>query len=133
MPPMERPFLIGIAGGSGSGKTTFARRLVDACARSGIAGRIFSLDNYYQPLGHMTLARRRSYNFDHPDAIDFALAAEHLKALLAGRPVRQPVYDFKLHTRKEATSLRRPSPLIVVEGLYALYPPEILVALGGPG
>jgi uridine kinase len=116
-----KPFIVGIAGGSGSGKTTFSRKVVEECRKVGISGTIFSLDNYYRPLQRLSLARRKAYNFDHPDAIDFALAYKHLCRLAAGQRVEQPVYDFKAYTRKKRTLPCAPAQLIVVEGLYALY------------
>ena len=119
-------FVIGIAGGSGSGKTTLARRLLETIRRSGIQGRLFSLDNYYKPLDQLSLAERKAFNFDHPDAIDFPLAVDHVQALCSGHSVRQPIYDFKLYTRSRKSILLKPAGLIVVEGLYALYPPELL-------
>ncbi|MDD5657091.1 MAG: uridine kinase [Elusimicrobia bacterium] len=119
-------FIVGIAGGSGSGKTTFSRRVVRECRKSGITGQIFSLDNYYRPLSHLKFEERKAYNFDHPEAIDFDLALEHLRQLRDGRGVNQPIYDFKTHTRRKATLPCFPAQLIVVEGLYALYPPELL-------
>ena len=117
---------MGIAGGSGSGKTTFSRRVVEECRKIGISGQIFSLDNYYRPLERLTLTQRKSYNFDHPDAIDFSLALKHVKDLRAGRPVELPVYDFKSYTRAKKTLRCDPTQLLVVEGLYALYPREFL-------
>ena len=125
-PIPEGRCIVAIAGGSGSGKTTFARKVLEASGRAGIAGQILSLDNYYRPLDHLGLAARRAYNFDHPDAIDFDLAHQQLKELREGHSVRQPLYDFKLHTRQRRTVPRKPTPLILVEGLYALYPPEFL-------
>ncbi len=117
----QRPFIVGIAGGSGSGKTTFSRKVVEECRKTGIRGTIFSLDNYYRPLERLSLAERKAYNFDHPDAIDFDLAYVHLQRLVAGGRIEQPVYDFKAYTRKKKTLPCDPAPLIVVEGLYALY------------
>ncbi len=118
-------FIIGIAGGSGSGKTTLAGKLVSQCAKIGISGQIFSLDNYYQPLDHLSFEERKNYNFDHPDAIDSALAARHLHDLVGGKTIQQPVYDFKQHTREKDCVACKPTQLIVVEGLYALYFPKI--------
>ena len=122
----QRPFLIGIAGGSGSGKTTFARKVIEAGERAGIEGAIFSLDHYYRPLSHLPLEERAAYNFDHPDALEIDLAVSHVRELLAGRSVKQPVYDFKTHTRRPKTTDFPPRRLIVVEGLYALYPEALL-------
>jgi uridine kinase len=122
----EMRFVVGIAGASGSGKTTLSRKMVSESAKIGIPGQIFSLDNYYKPLDHLSLEDRRSYNFDHPDAIDFAMAFEHLSRLCSGQAIEQPQYDFKLHTRMKTTIPCLPAKLIVVEGLYALYPKELL-------
>lgn len=125
-PGRKERFLIGIAGGSGSGKTTFAGRIISECRKAGINGQVFSLDNYYKPLSHLSLRKRKLYNFDHPNAIDSALAHQHIKKLLRGESVQQPVYDFKLHTRKKKSVTRHPARLIIVEGLYALHFPEFL-------
>ena len=122
----KRRFIVGVAGGSGSGKTTFARKVLEQSAAAGIPGLMFSLDNYYRPLGHLNLEERREYNFDHPHAIDFDLALEQLDRLRSGRAVEQPVYDFKAHTREAQPRAMAPAPLIVVEGLYALYQKEFL-------
>lgn len=119
-------FLVGIAGGSGSGKTTLARKMITECGKIGISGQILSLDNYYRPLDHLKFEERKAYNFDHPNAIDSALALRHIKALRAGRDIRQPIYDFKLHTREKGTVLCLPTKLIIVEGLYTLYFPKFL-------
>ena len=118
-------FIIGIAGGSGSGKTTLAGKLVTQCEKIGISGQIFSLDNYYQPLDHLSFEERKTYNFDHPDAIDSALAGKHLHDLIAGKAIAQPVYDFKQHTREKESVPHKPTQLIVVEGLYTLYFPKM--------
>ncbi|HAH32139.1 MAG TPA: uridine kinase [Elusimicrobia bacterium] len=119
-------FLVGIAGGSGSGKTTLAKKLIEECEKIGIGGQILSLDNYYRPLDHLKFEERKAYNFDHPNAIDSALALKHIKQLCSGKAVNQPIYDFKLHTREKETMLCRPTKLIIVEGLYALYFPKFL-------
>ncbi|HAF95856.1 MAG: hypothetical protein A2X34_08925 [Elusimicrobia bacterium GWC2_51_8] len=119
-------FLVGIAGGSGSGKTTLARKLIEECGKIGIIGQILSLDNYYRPLDHLKFEKRKTYNFDHPNAIDSTLALKHIKALRAGKSIRQPIYDFKLHTRGKEPIVCRPTKLIIVEGLYTLYFPKLL-------
>jgi uridine kinase len=118
--------VLGIAGGSGSGKTTLSQRLVAECAKRGIRGQILSLDNYYLPLDDLPLAERAKRNFDDPEALDFRLAAEHLRALKSGRAADIPVYDFKKHTRRKDKERREPTDLVVVEGIYALYPKELL-------
>ena len=119
-------FILGIAGGSGSGKTTLARKLIEECRKISIDGHLFSLDNYYQPLDHLSFEERKSYNFDHPDAIDSVLAAKHLADLCSGKTIHQPVYDFKQHTREKESTVCAPTQLIVVEGLYTLHFPRIL-------
>lgn len=122
----RRKFIMGVAGGSGSGKTTFARAVLEQSRTAGISGQMFSLDNYYRPLGHLSLKERKAYNFDHPHAIDFDLALEQLQRLRAGQSIQQPIYDFRAHTRKAESRLLEPTQIIIVEGLYALYPSEFL-------
>lgn len=122
----KRKFVMGVAGGSGSGKTTFARAVIEQSRAAGLTGQMFSLDNYYRPLGHLSFDERKAYNFDHPHAIDFELALEQLQKLRAGEAIEQPLYDFHTHTRRQETMRLEPAQVIVVEGLYALYPKEFL-------
>ena len=117
----KRCLVIGIAGGSGSGKTTFAKRLIRESRKMGIKACMFSLDNYYKSLDDKTFEERKKYNFDDPSAIDSELAAQQLLDLCEGRSIQQPAYDFKRHTREEKTTRVTPKDLIVVEGLYTLY------------
>lgn len=119
-------FLLGIAGGSGSGKTTLATKLIEECGKIGISGRIVSLDNYYRPLDHLKFEERKAYNFDHPNAIDSALAFRHIQTLCNGKAIKQPIYNFKEHTRAPETTPCAPTRLIIVEGLYTLYFPKFL-------
>ncbi len=118
--------VVGIAGGSGSGKTTLARMLIEQCGTLKIPGQIVSLDHYYKPLDHLSFDERKQRNFDHPEALDFELAVEQVRKLKAGKPVEQPIYDYALHTRKAETTRLKPCPLLVVEGIYALRPAELL-------
>lgn len=109
---------LGIAGGTGSGKTTVAREIV---ARVG-ADRVAYLDQdaYYHDLGHLSLEDRRQVNFDHPAAFDNDLLCAHIAALKHGREVQKPVYSYKESVRLEETIPVKPAKLIVVEGILAL-------------
>jgi len=128
---MKHPFLIGITGGSCSGKTAIARELSRRLA--GHATAVLSMDSYYIDLSHVPEAERALRNFDHPDAIDFPLLMDHLKHLLAGDEILVPAYDFTSHTRAprgEGHSLRLPAspgkrPVVILEGLHACYSEEI--------
>ncbi|MEZ5355975.1 MAG: uridine kinase [Bryobacteraceae bacterium] len=113
-----RPFLIGIAGPSGSGKTYLAKRLA---LTQPSAFSFLSLDNYYLPLDHLSPAERDAVNFDHPDAIDWPLAARHLEMLANGHPVQAPGYRFDLHTRGPAGEPIQPREHLLVEGILALH------------
>lgn len=115
--------IIGIAGGSGSGKTTFALRLQETLGRERCA--ILHQDAYYHDLSHAFDRDGGRVNFDHPDAIDFALLASHLAELAAGRPVEVPVYDYATHRRLNQTRPLAATPLLVVEGMLVLSQPGI--------
>ena len=109
--------VLGIAGGTGAGKTTIARRItegVDAVA-------VVPLDNYYRERSGVPLEERREINYDHPDAFDWPLVREQLSALCEGRPVEMPQYDFTVHDRTGETVHVEPGEVIVVEGILALY------------
>lgn len=112
--------LIAIAGGTGSGKSTLADAL--AAATGGVVIRI---DDYYRPLNHLTFEEREQVNFDAPDAIDHVLMTEHLTMLLGGQTIEKPVYDFTKHTRAVFGEEIAPCSTIIVEGLFALYWPEL--------
>lgn len=116
------PVVIGIAGASGSGKTTLAMEL----ARE-LAGIHFPLDNYYRDLSHLPLAQRALQNFDDPDLIESALLAEHVAALSQNRPIERTIYDFAEYIRiPEKTETVQARAFLLVEGLFALYYPELL-------
>ena len=108
------PLIIGVVGGSGSGKTTVARAIMAAVD---VEPAFLDQDGYYRALDHMTLDERRQVNFDHPDALDNELMASHLEELAAGRPIEKPTYDFANHTRAEATVTVAPSPVVIVDGI----------------
>jgi uridine kinase len=113
-----RPLVIGVAGGSGSGKTTVA----DAIVRRVGADRVLSIhqDRYYRDLSHLDEASRRRSNFDHPDAIEDDLLVSQLDRLAAGDPVKLPIYDFARHLRTGRTDDADPRPVILVEGILIL-------------
>lgn len=109
-----RPLLIGVVGGSGSGKTTVARTIYEFLGRDAA---FIDQDAYYRDLAHLALDERRLVNFDHPDAFDTDLMVEQLRRLLAWEPVRKPTYDFAAHTRAEATVEIQPRDVILVDGI----------------
>ena len=113
-----RPLTIGIAGGTASGKTTVARRLVERLAGTPIA--FLDQDAYYRDLAEVPLEERRSFNFDHPDAFDTDLMVAHLRELKAGRAVEKPVYSFTQHSRTADTVRVNPGDAIIVEGILVL-------------
>ena len=110
----ERPLCIGIAGGTGSGKSTVARKLAGA-----LPGRCAVIDHdaYYRDQGHLPAAARAEMNYDHPASLETTLLADHLLALRAGRAVEVPIYDFMTHTRRAETRRVEPAALVIVEGI----------------
>ena len=115
---MKSPMLIGIAGGTGSGKSTFADRLL-ALFPNEIT--VISYDNYYKPQDHLEFEERIKTNYDCPDALDTDLLVKHLRALQDGESVDIPNYDFKLHTRKREMTRLDPSPVIIVDGILTFH------------
>ena len=118
-----RPFLIGVAGGSSSGKTTAAERLAELAGEEHLA--LIKLDSYYVELGDRPLEERRGFNFDHPDAFDWPLLNDHLAALAAGAPVPVPVYDYVQYNRSGDVRVVRPASIVVVEGILVLWEPSL--------
>lgn len=112
------PLVLGIAGGSGSGKTTIARSLIEAIAAG--QGTLLEQDHYYRPQGHLPPEERERVNYDHPDALELELMCEHLEALRSGRAIDRPTYDFARHDRAEVPVKVVPTPVIVVEGILVL-------------
>jgi len=115
---MEDPVVIGIAGGSGSGKTTVLEQIIEAFGSERIA--VLDHDAYYRDLSHLPFEERTRFNFDHPDALETELMRTHLDQLLAGIPVEKPVYDYRMHTREEETETVMPRPVILLEGILVL-------------
>jgi uridine kinase len=112
---MSRPLIVGIAGGTGSGKSTVANKL----ASSMPVGRCVIIDHdaYYRDQAHLSLDDRAQQNYDHPAALETSLLVEHLIALRGGRAVDVPIYDFTQHTRRREVRHLDPAPVIIVEGI----------------
>ena len=121
--PLQRPFLIGVAGGTCSGKTTISEKLAELAGDENVS--LIKLDSYYVARTHQALEERALSNYDHPDAFDWALLNDHLAALSAGATVPVPVYDYALHTRSADVRMVRPSRIVVVEGILVLYDPPL--------
>lgn len=119
----QRPFVIGICGGTGSGKTTITDRLSRALSSSGVL--VLQQDHYYRDLSHLSPEERASQNFDHPSALDTPLFVEHVRLLREGKSVERPVYDFKQHRRTEKTTRLEPRPTILVEGILIFENPSL--------
>ncbi|MFN3202171.1 MAG: uridine kinase [Bradymonadia bacterium] len=114
---------LGIAGGTGSGKTTVARRIVDEIGHSRVA--YLDQDAYYKDLSHLALEDRREVNFDHPDAFDNALLGEHVRALKKGLAVEKPVYSYTESVRTGESHPVAPAALIIIEGILVLENAEL--------
>lgn len=112
---MRLPFVIGIAGGSGSGKTTVAQQILQRIGEERIA--FLQHDAYYKDLSHLPPKERARVNFDHPDSLETDLLIRHIRLLREGQAVQVPVYDFTTHTRLSQTITVEPRPLILVEGI----------------
>ncbi len=120
---MNKAIVIGIAGGSGSGKTLVSRNILEDLGSDKVV--ILEQDSYYKELTHLPFEERIKVNFDHPDAFDMELLISHLKALIAGQPIEQPLYDFKIHSRKKETRRIAGSLIIILEGILILDDPHL--------
>ncbi len=117
-----KPYIIGIAGGSGSGKSTFAKRLKEAFPHH-VA--LISCDNYYLPHDELCLEERAGLNYDAPEALEFDLMVRHLEALKNGQSALCPVYDFTRHTRSDAVTEIPPRPIILIDGILIFHDPAL--------
>ncbi len=120
---MGRGILIGIAGGSGSGKTLVAQTIFQELGSEKVV--IVEQDSYYKDLSHLPPEDRQKQNFDHPDAIDTDLLIEQVEDLLAGKQIEQPIYDFTTHTRRPETRRIGPHKIVVLEGILILDNPRL--------
>jgi uridine kinase len=118
-----KPFVIGIAGGTGSGKTTVARRIYESLHLDSAV--FLDQDSYYRDVGHLSLEERKKLNYDHPDAVDNELLAAHLETLIGRGGIEKPTYDFAAHTRAPGTVRVEPRDVILVEGILLFVEPRL--------
>jgi uridine kinase len=118
----NRPLFIGLAGGSGSGKTTIAEAVLER-----LDGKVALVqhDAYYRHVPELSYDERTKVNYDHPASLETELLVEHLLALRSGQPIERPVYDFAIHLRSDDTVRVEPAPVVVVEGILVLAEPEL--------
>lgn len=116
--------IIGISGGTGSGKTTIANRILESVSASEVV--FLQQDSYYRNINDLPLDYRNIANFDHPDALDNDLLVNHVRRLKAGEGVELPLYDFKTHTRLNETRHVEPKPIVIVEGILIFADPRLL-------
>jgi uridine kinase len=118
-----KPLIIGIAGGTGSGKSTVARNVAQALSTSSVA--FIDMDAYYRNFTHVPLEERRQINWDHPDAFDWELLLAQLEALVGDRAIDKPVYDFVTHTRSETTIRIPAADVVVIDGILLFVDPRV--------
>jgi uridine kinase len=116
--------IIGICGGTGSGKTTIARAIVGAVGAENVV--LVEQDSYYRNLADMPLDERHQANFDHPDSLDSDMLVNHILRLKQGLTVEMPLYDFKTHTRSDRIEMIEPKPVVIVEGILIFAEPRVL-------
>ncbi len=116
--------IIGICGGTGSGKTTIARSIVDTVGEDKVV--LIEQDSYYRNLADMPLDERHQANFDHPDSIDSEMLVNHIMRLKQGLTVEMPVYDMVTHTRSDRIEIIEPKPIVIIEGILIFSEPRVL-------
>jgi len=114
--------LVGVAGGTGSGKTTVSRKVAEDFQEEAL---IIEQDSYYKDISYLPFEERKNSNFDHPNAIDFKLLIQHIKELKKKKKVEKPIYDFTTHLRKEKFEILEPQKIVIVEGILIFAIPEL--------
>lgn len=122
-PPSHKPFVIGVAGGTGSGKTTVSRQIQAAVGPEHMV--YLEHDSYYRDHSHLPPDERARCNYDHPDSLDTPLLVSHIRALCRGEAIAVPTYDFAEHTRRPETHTVQPAPIILVEGILIFVEPDL--------
>lgn len=118
----QQPIFVGVAGGSGSGKTTVAKKIQEAF---GDEAALIEVDSYYRDLSKLTPEERDNVNFDHPRALEFDLLRQHLELLKENKPIDKPIYNFCTHLREKETVRVEPKSIVIIEGILLLAVPEI--------
>jgi uridine kinase len=126
-PSFSTPYVVGVCGGSGSGKTTFCKQFLELLGSERVL--LISQDAYYRDFANLPFEERAQKNFDHPDSVEFELLSRHLDDLYMGRAIVLPQYDFKTHMRMSARELSSPKPIILIEGILLFSSPDILKRL----
>lgn len=119
----DDPLVIGVAGGSGSGKTTVVSKIVNSIGKDDVL--LMEHDSYYHDLSHLPLKKRKKQNFDHPSALETELMIRHLDALKNGYEIEIPVYDFVAHTRAEESITAAPKKIILIDGILIFSEPDL--------
>lgn len=119
----DKPLIIGVGGGSGSGKTTVVKKILEGIGKDNIL--LIQHDSYYRDLGHLPLEERMKQNFDHPSSLETELMIRHVEALKSGYQVEIPVYDFAAHTRAEETIKVAPARIILLDGILIFTEPAL--------
>lgn len=116
-------YIILIGGGTGSGKTTVTKKIMESIGNDKCV--MLPMDNYYKDMSHVPLEERKKYNYDHPDMIEHTLIVKHVKELLSGKSIELPKYDFAQYTRTGESVKIEPKPILLIEGIFALYYDEL--------
>ncbi len=120
---IKLPFIIGVAGGSGSGKTTFAQKILHQIPADLVAH--MTHDSYYKDQSHLEFSERTKTNYDHPNSLETELLVSHINSLLKGKSIEHPTYDYALHTRAKETKRIDPKPILLIEGILIFAEPAL--------